>query len=470
MLLVLQHPFADLRRFLAEGSPEVPRPKWPLADADVDYLRSSGIVRDRQRGGLDDWTTEHHYVDAWRALRFRSGMGRSRFGAGLRIPYVFRRFHSNGVVARLDVGLEVRAADDEADAAPVLATAADLLVNVGRERLPTKLIESGPLLASHFLQATTRRAEAGNAPRWWFGAGAPAIVIEHAVGELQLPAQARELITVDGARLAHMAIKFGKLRCNVWFLQKAVNSADATRRIRMHLSCLHAECQSLRLLLKALDDRGKLLIERGAPAAERVELFLLEMIKTVEKPQRLGQAQNPLLLAAREALASINPGELTALSAMRKNTRERVKAYIAASQRLHVTSIHIETLMDYRHNSGIISTGAGDVNGIVVNGTARDIVQNLRNERPGDEPDDLRQALDALAEQVDALIPQLPAGVEQERVARSFQTLTQEALSENPDRRWYEVSGQGLIEAAQKVAELAPTMAQAVKTVLGLLA
>lgn len=458
MLLVLQHPFADLRRFLAKSAPQVPRPKWPIAEADVDYLRSSGIVRDRRRGGLDDWTTEHHYVDAWRALRFQNGMGRARFTSGSRIPFVFRRFHSSGIVARLDVGFEICAPHD--NTAQVLFDTAHLPVAVGREPSRSRLIESGPLLARHFLLATTRRAEVANAPQWWFGAGAPAIVIEYAPGELQLPAAASVLITVGGVSLAHMAVKFGKLRCNVWLLQRGVGSADATRRIRMHLSCLHAECESLRLLLKALDDADKLPIERGEPAAELVELFLVDTIKTVEKPERLGQAQSPLLFAAREALASVNPGQMSALSAMRRHTRERVKAYILASQRSTVTTIHIERLMnDFRNNSGIINTG-----------TARDIVQSVRNEQPRGESDELRLALDALAEQVDALISRLPVGVEQERVTRSLQTLTQEALSEAPDRRWYEISGQGLIEAAQKVGELAPTMTKAVKAVLALLA
>ena len=62
-----------------------------------------------------------------------------------------------------------------------------------------------------------------------------------------------------------------------------------------------------------------------------------------------------------------------------------------------------------------------------------------------------------------------PADV-QEKAAKNLEKLTKEATSPKPDRQWYEVSAEGLLDAAKAVAGMAAPITSAVKAVLSLLA
>jgi len=69
---------------------------------------------------------------------------------------------------------------------------------------------------------------------------------------------------------------------------------------------------------------------------------------------------------------------------------------------------------------------------------------------------------------VQELVKKLPRD-EQEKAARNLDMLTTQATAKKPDRRWYEVSAEGLIEAAKAVADFAKPVATAVGAVLALL-
>ena len=64
MFLVLQHPFADMRHFVGTPTGRLSRPAWPLVDTNVDFVRSSGLVRRRRKGGVEEWAGEETYGDA----------------------------------------------------------------------------------------------------------------------------------------------------------------------------------------------------------------------------------------------------------------------------------------------------------------------------------------------------------------------------------------------------------------------
>jgi hypothetical protein len=57
----------------------------------------------------------------------------------------------------------------------------------------------------------------------------------------------------------------------------------------------------------------------------------------------------------------------------------------------------------------------------------------------------------------------------QEEVARDLQALAAEATSPTPRRKWYEVSAEGLVDAAKAVAGIGAPVIESVKLLLGLL-
>jgi hypothetical protein len=58
----------------------------------------------------------------------------------------------------------------------------------------------------------------------------------------------------------------------------------------------------------------------------------------------------------------------------------------------------------------------------------------------------------------------------QKQAAQDLKTLTDEATSEEPRRKWYELSADGLIEAARSVGEIATPVITAAKAIVALLA
>jgi hypothetical protein len=76
----------------------------------------------------------------------------------------------------------------------------------------------------------------------------------------------------------------------------------------------------------------------------------------------------------------------------------------------------------------------------------------------------LEKPNEAVAEMIKVLSP-----AQQEQVASDLKILTNEATSEAPRRKWYELSAQGLLEAAKAVGETALPVITAVNTVVGLL-
>ncbi len=113
----------------------------------------------------------------------------------------------------------------------------------------------------------------------------------------------------------------------------------------------------------------------------------------------------------------------------------------------------------------INNSTVGDVNQV-----AADTINNSFNKvADSNAPDELKEHLKTLNESVKQMIQSLPEA-QQKQAAQDLQTLTDEALSEEPRRKWYELSAGGLIEAATTVGEIAAPVITAAKAVLAFLA
>src|SRR5882757_8357601 len=98
MLLVVQFPFADMRGFLPNTVGRLSRPAWPIPEIGKDFIRSSGVIRRRRRGGAREWAGEEIHGDVAKVLRFQRRAGR-QISADSRpcgkIAYLFQRYFSD---------------------------------------------------------------------------------------------------------------------------------------------------------------------------------------------------------------------------------------------------------------------------------------------------------------------------------------------------------------------------------------
>ena len=82
--------------------------------------------------------------------------------------------------------------------------------------------------------------------------------------------------------------------------------------------------------------------------------------------------------------------------------------------------------------------------------------------------EDIKQKLELLCSQVQELIKTLPVE-KQKEVTQDLSSFVAETTKETPRRKWYELSGEGLMEAAKACAGLTSPVIATVKDILAFL-
>ena len=231
--------------------------------------------------------------------------------------------------------------------------------------------------------------------------------------------------------------------------------------MRIHLVRLHAERECLRLVLEAamLGRLGKTVSQ-----ADALKYYLDTSLPAVTKPMSHGVEQSQLLEVARSAWSMAVPGQAASFAALGKQVVERVALYIRRSE---VAAPVVTQILGDQVNTHIqlgTVTVSGDFNMV----TAHNIQNSFNKVAGADVQAPLKNALKELTTKVAELAKQLPPE-KAEAVSKDLSTLTSEAVSKEPRKAWYELSGSGLVEAAKSVAEMAAPVATAVKAVLALL-
>lgn len=482
MFLVIQHPFADLRSLLGGECGRLSRPSWPLAEPEKDFIRSSGLVRPRRRGGVDEWAGEELYGDASGSFRFPNSLKDKSLGTGAAAGFVdhaIRRFHSDGTVARLDVGLRLRLSNrpsvtSETEWLSLLRDALEIPVCVRdakRQSQSVKLIAAGDVLAQHFLVATTdRRLRPTVEPQtWWFCSGNPALLVEYRLSDLFVfPPHTRHVLDVLDVRdadasLSHAWLQIDKQRCSVWLVRQGEGDPDAVRRLRIHLARLHAERECLRLVLFHIKD-NKFDLGKNPERLDAIQQYLNDALRTIQRPERFGLAQSAMLDAARQALGIAFEGQTTSLQLMRRQVAVKVEGYVRRAQNIAMVINNIQgDVMNTNIQMGNVSV-TGDFNLV----TATNIQNSYNKTANSGVRAELVEKLKLAILEVASLARKLPQE-DAEKLSKDLEILTSEAVSRKPRKEWYELSAKGIMEAAKTIEDMVAPVTTAVKAVLALL-
>jgi len=479
VFVVLQHPFADLRTFLGTKTGRLPRPVWPLAEPGREFVRSCGAVKPRPLGGANEWPGEEVYVDASRALKMPNQLRQLSLGHALRgqVTHVIRRFHSQGTVSRMEIGLRVHLVEGQVEASQqdwltLLNELLGLPVKIGSasRQKPIRLVEAGSSLASHLLKATTetRSAETIATQSWWVCPGNPSVIVEYPSSlPLVHPPYSRFAMRIPAADASiwHAWLPFGQRRCSTWLVERGENGdADTVRRLRIHLSRLHAERECLAQILRQLSCNDFSLFF-NANSADSVQRYLNDGIRNIKKPMRFGFDQLPLLEVAEQAQNIVFSGETSSLSYMRRQVATKVRDYLARLKRNNsvVNNIAGDVMNTYFNMSN------SNISGSLTITTAKNIENSFNAASADGINADLATKLQRLVQEVTALARALPAK-EAELLSEDLKTFTTQAASKEPRKAWYELSAKGIKEAAKTVASLASPVTLAVDAVLDMLA
>lgn len=476
MFQLLLHPIADLRPLLPpEDTLRLVRPMWPTPTALRDFVRSSGAVRPRLQGGVDDWAGEDNFADASHTLRLPDRLRQQMLGQDVfasSVSHVFRRFYSSGTVSRYEIGFRVtRSASSllaSQDTARLLAATCTVPVRLRRtaDAQTVPLLKAGKGLARHCLAASTDWKLHQEPQPWWVVAGQPALFVEYGARDVMaLPPHARAVSSARvGAEVLHHAwLEIAGQRLSTWLLRNDDPAAnrDELRKLRIHLLRLHTERECLRSVLEA-STRGD--IGQGLAQAAVLKAYLEATLPLMTRPVSHGVEQSQLLEVARSAWDVVQPGAGVSLDHMGQGVANRVEAYIRRSESTAITINYvIGDQMNTHIQMGNVTVG-GDFNVV----TAQNIQNSFNKAADAQVPDPLKAALKELSVKVAELAKELPKD-QAELASKDLSTLTTEAVSKEPRKRWYELSAEGLLDAAKTVAAMTGPITAAVGAVLALL-
>lgn len=507
MFAVYQIPLTDARPFLQLETHRLPTPAWPFPRANRDFVRGFGLVKERRRGGIQEWSGEGLYCDVARALRFKhtheatTTLGKSKFLQVCAFRRLFVAGPSPGicVVTRLELGFGFRhkphsniALNGEACLLLIrrlLNQPMDLHEKPNARSLI--LLDVNTRLAQLYLASTTKQVAKGlrvESPPWWVTAGTPLLIIEYKIDSevTALPKYARK-VDADALALANVRLSQSRVQLNgqlvvVWFLGVTPRTDhDVLRRLRLNLARFHAERESVKQIFRLVIEK-KIEITLAAQPSELLQSYLDHSIRLLTKELREGLPQSTIFQTVQQAEDLVAEGEretlLHHLSEIRGTLLKRIQSFTkpTATGNEPIYNITSDTTVVIQNPKGDItmsdirntianSTVQGNVNQVV----AQSITESFNVACQSDASQTLKDKLEDLTRVVTEMCKEL-SEAKQREVAQDLKVLVDEATSKTPRKKWYELSAEGLIDAAKSLGEIAAPVTNAVKGVLALLA
>lgn len=446
MFIHISWPICDLRAF--GDFDRLKKPNWPNPREDRDFIRNIGVVRTRLRGGLTGFASEDFYVQANRiVVETKELADRLGIPPSL-IKVLFRRLYiTNGPVVHMDLGLSVRH-----DAFQNIAAITEALLNVPLTIKGTrvKFGVAGKLISEHYLENSTPKDAL--VPKNVMAASGPTIVYE--------------LLSGDEEWVKLIQLHAHKTSSPVWILSPAQNiPVRQSRALRLTLIRLRSEREALKAVLSAADN-GTLKFEARTPGGDKLTRYL-------DRADRLFKGQVPdnlvrfmdkseyqkVLNVALSADRLFQPGAIDrlhlAFEDIRPNMLRKLKGWSASDEKRMellqtaqgIPVSHLELDMSENKFSVKDSTGVA-----IVGRDGNAIVhQNIGS--------DLKDLLDLLTEQASEAAKQLPPD-EAKKVMESVEEVKSVVTSEKPVQKWYEVSAEGLKDAAKAVVGIIPNIGE----------
>jgi hypothetical protein len=341
MFIVIQFPFADVRNFLDFKTRRLSSPSWPLPESDKEFVRSSGVIKRRIRGGIDSWCGEDQYCNARRAMRFYPFLRKyslGSFGKSLYLDCKFRRFLFDGnITSRFEIGFTAHENDTivfpfkKNEPLKFINAVLSIPVRIKNKKKKFEsfeLIKSGSYLASHFLRSSTRNSKTffSSSPKeWWISHGSPLVLVEYEADEIsQLPGYCISLEheTFPPNILHHCRKEKSGIGYSVWFFCRQKSDKDLLRRLRLHLFRLHAERENLKQTLRLII-RDKIKQKKRTESSDRLQKYLRDSMRLLCREYFYGLPQSEILKMAYELDDIVNFGQratlLNKLSDIRKN-------------------------------------------------------------------------------------------------------------------------------------------------------
>jgi hypothetical protein len=500
MLVVLQFPIADARRFVDAPRSYLQRPSWKAPQAGVvsEYVWGFGRVVARDTEVDPAWSDEACYVMAASSIRLPT-LVRRRINLGPGTPpmivtCLFRRlFHDGTCVARVEVGFNITTpvnVTEPLDARAVvnyLLALPSVVPETGKPVRTRKFVYQGPPLARRYRDASTLRAQLGFPTL--VAAGNPIILIDIS-NSLLTPLNGfinASIATSGRIRLGFGLTRFAGVGIPTWYLGRSAGAGiptrhrdksssprggtlwDIRRKLRMCLLRLHAEEEVLDRIVSWVDG-GSLDYTAGTDAADRLDAYINRSTQLLDRKLYYGQNFSAIR-DAYDAATKVNRHDITArrraaFDGMRLQVRQKAELFIARRDAVRPL---ITVKGDYVNEK--IKIEAQNISGSQIGGSHN--TQKINDSfnkfaaahgEDGALLDHMKIISDSVALLVDELQTQDPNAARE--VTETFQSFAEEGAKANPRTGTIRLLGRALIEAAEKVAKVAVPLTGAVAAVM----
>ena len=499
MLFTIQFPLTDLRPFVAVPTDRLTVPAWLAPLPDRDFVRSFGALRRRPRGGLSGWLGESIICEANRAVRFQSiPPFEDQAGGKLKFKIAFRRFYSDGLaVNKFEVGVAVwgfrnrqLSSDRSKELLYHLMDLPVVLPNPLQDDYRGRLWQIGHRLAELYATSSTcshaARGRLGQilhrlaellgirkpSPDWWVQACEPVILVtfDERKEKLQIPfsgkpvpIRSHDCTGTQLATLSHHVIPREGQNLRLWMLGE-FGASEQIRQLRIFLLRLHTEETCFRHTLRSIATRKLVVAPRSAESDRLQHYFNVA-------PRRIGTlnersnaaADTEVGKLAREARDYVMPGDRDALMEALKAIDIRPNIYRKTDDFL-TKQVFIQELV-MGHKIGEVQMGdqfemSGDFRGAIINIKSRleNVTQTVNNAAAVDDLS--KMELNRLLAELKEILEETPEDREEEAeaVAMAAEELVEKGTAEKPNKAMVRISGEGLKQAAQNLADVMPTV------------
>lgn len=380
MLIEVQFPFADVRRFVSDDTGRLTRPQWPWP-AESEFVRNVGPIRRRRRGPVDGLGDEAWVCDISKLVRTSHATlvcGRGAQQQVTKVRRVFQRLVFDGrAVGRFSLGFVasqsprlVGRPDPESIIRQLLTMPLELRFEDG----PIPLVTAGRALARTYVRSTSR-AGSSMPKDWWVRSGAPVVLVEardRTSGGIawSLPSVGPEPSATPGIGIFGGRAWYGDNEARLWAVAyHAGSDARSRRNWRLHLLRLHAEHEALKAVIGAILS-GSLHVGAGDDA---LQAYLRRAERWHTRVATSGISSAELLDATGQAFDLVAPSDrdtlLEAIAEIRPQLISKFAALTAPAgapplARLVVEVAHAEIHVT-EDRSQHINTGGGSMGNVV---------------------------------------------------------------------------------------------------------
>lgn len=335
MHLIFQYPIVDFRSILQDESLRLSQPAWPSPGMGNSFVRSFGRVKKRRLGGVSSWSAEEYYCDAHVSVKYDE-LHKHRYvideETSIVIGDCYRRLYSDGdfmnkielgFVDNLESCLYQKNSSVPVKLIDVFRHYTELKVTVGKGH--AAIAKAGNLLAKRYCSASTSTKKMFRELEKYVIAGQPCILaIIHPADNLELPEFAQKISVYEGCGesielYGYTLFHVGQY-IKVWILRVPYQSLPhrqpidgaVLRDLRINLMRVHAEKETIRILLNGIKD--KLVdLEWSTERAARLQQYLKKVSGKLLLEHRMDIEQRDILKFALKSEDVLSPGEFTTL-------------------------------------------------------------------------------------------------------------------------------------------------------------